>query len=203
LRKIQLRHHLARQIAQPVGLGRGQPAGARFAVDDAQATEHMTALASERSAGIEADVRIARDKGVRRGTRVGGQIRDDQQVRRDQRISAYGAVEIGLAGFEARARLEPLSIPGHQTDKRDRRAADLHRQVYNVVKARFRHRVEDRMSFEGGQSGGVKNVIRNGTQYRSNTWRERISSYIAQTARSRTVGTGFSLTPERAKGWVP
>ena len=154
--QLELRHHLPRQGAEVFGLGVGEAAGPGLAVDRAQAAEHQALGRDQRRPGVEADERLARHQRVVAGPRIGGQVGDDEElVGVSQRVGAHRAVQVGLAGRKADARLEPLPIAGDQADECHRHRAEAAGEVHDVVEALLGGGVEDGVVTQRGEASGV------------------------------------------------
>ncbi len=128
-------------------------------VDDTQTAEHMPVRTAQGGSGIEPDRRFTGHERIVARPRVGRQVRDDEEIGRRERVDANRGVQIGLAGRKADPRLEPLPIPGHQTDQSDRRVADQCRQMSNVVEFRLRRRIEQIERARASSRTGSKVVL--------------------------------------------
>ena len=69
---------------------------AGLAVDDAQRADGVPVRRPERGAGVEADVRVARDQRVVGEAGVGARVGHDEHVLLEDRVGAEGDVARGL-----------------------------------------------------------------------------------------------------------
>ncbi len=184
--QFHLRHHLPRERFERVGLHRRQPAGPRFGVDDAQHADRDAVRRREPRAGVETQVRRAGDERVVARARIAGQVLDDEQAGSREPEPADRLRQRRLAGVEPDPRLEPLAIVGDEADERDRRGAEISREVDDVVEARFRRRVEDRVV-------GQRRDARRGRVV------DRRGSLVRRDAGVHQVDARFTITSPRTR----
>ncbi|GJD69838.1 hypothetical protein MMMDOFMJ_2776 [Methylobacterium gnaphalii] len=122
---LHLHHHLPGEPLQAGGLSRGEPVRARLMIDDAECPDRLAIRGLQTGSGIEAQMRLAGDEGVRGRARIVLEVRDHEEPRLLQRMRADGLLERRLAWVEADARLEPLPVVGDEADQSNRRLADL------------------------------------------------------------------------------
>jgi hypothetical protein len=147
------RDDLARQRPQRVRLRRREAARARHTVDDAERADRHALRRPQRRAGVETDMRGAGHQGVGARARVGGEVRNHQQVRLDQRMDAHRLAERRLAGAEADAGLEPLPLGADEAHERRRRIADQAGDLHDVVELGLRRGVENVVARESLEAG--------------------------------------------------
>jgi len=91
------------------------------------------------------DERVAGEPGV------SGCIGNDGQAGTERRLGAERDLDRRLAQAEPHLGLEPLPPVLDEADGRDRRAADVGRQMRDVVEVRLGWGVEDGVGPQGGQ----------------------------------------------------
>ena len=104
-------------------------------------------------AGVEANRRIKDDERVIGEALVGGGVRNDEELILENRVRAERDLSVRLSLVHANGRLEPLAVGVHQTDERDRRAADVRGERRQVVEGLLRLRVEDFVAAERFEVG--------------------------------------------------
>ena len=117
---------------------------ARLAVEHAQRPEVVAALHLERDARVEADVGIIGHQRELLETRVGARVGDHEGLLLlGDRVGAEGQLARDLLLIDAQARLEPLALGVDERHQRNRRVADLRRQLGDLVELRFPGRIEN------------------------------------------------------------
>ena len=150
--QFEPRHDLAGQDRQAGLLRLRQAARARHLVEHAERAERHALGRLQAGAGIEAQMRAALHEGVVAGALVERQVGDDRQAGLAQGMGADRLAERRFGQADAEARLEPLPVFGHETDERDRRLADLARELDDVVIARLGRGIENAVTVEHRQT---------------------------------------------------
>ena len=153
------------QVAQALALPVVE--AARVAVDDAQRT-HGLAVAVQRLAGVEADVRRTLDEGTLGETRVRGRILDDQHLALRHGVGADRMGAGRLLDVQAAARLEPLALVVHQRDERDGHAEGHRGQACKTVEAGLRPGIQQVERGQGREARSFRD--RRGHQHGPSGW---------------------------------
>ena len=125
------------------------PECARLAIHHANRAQLVTRGRRERSAGVEPDAGIAVHKELVSEACVAERVVHDDHV---VLLNGLGAQRLRARDLSHRhpdGRLEPLALRIHQTDRRQRRAADLRRQRRQLFELTLAGRIEDGIPPQG------------------------------------------------------
>jgi hypothetical protein len=138
---LELRHDLPREHPDCAFLHRGQRA--RLVIEHAERAERQAIVGLEQRAGVEADVRIARDERVAIEARILGGIGHHQEIVFQQRVGAERRRQRRAVDAETDFSLEELLVATDQVHHRDRRLADRRDEFGDLVERRLARRAHD------------------------------------------------------------
>jgi hypothetical protein len=123
------------------------------AIDDAERAEGEAILIDERSAGIEADVRVGNDQRIVAKAIIGQGVRDDKELALQNSCGTKSDVARSFRCLDAYARLKPLAVFVDERNQRDGCLANKRGKKSEVVERLFRVAIKDGVFLEGGDAG--------------------------------------------------
>ena len=132
-----------------VGLHGAQVPG--HAVHHAQRPQGVPRVVAQRRAGVEADVRVARDQRVVVEPRVRGGVGNDEHVRFEDRVRAERGIPPAFRPRQAHPRLEPLAVGVDKADQGDWRPTHVRGEASRVVERLLGRRVQNVQPVQAAQ----------------------------------------------------
>jgi hypothetical protein len=157
LAQFELHHHVPGQDQQAVALRERE--AARPVVDHAEAAQRVAVRRVQRGAGVEADVRVVDHRRVVGEAGVEPGILDHHDGTAVHGVRAERRVPGRLAGVQADARLEPLSVVVDEADRGHGCVADPGGERRDVVEVALGCRVQDPVPVQRLQSGPLGGPI--------------------------------------------